>query len=67
MLNTRQLWEASRIKNKTTFTKYLYKAYNKGLIKLVDKSSIISKEECERLDIEPNKPTKIWSVVTDLV
>ena len=66
MLNTKQLWEASKISDKTTFTKYLYQAVNQGEIKLINKDKIKSEEEKRRLNIGERKATKIWTV-TDKV
>jgi hypothetical protein len=66
MLNTKQLWDMSKIADNSTFTKYLYQSVNEGEIKIVNKEEIQREEEKKRLNIGPGKATKIWTV-TDKV
>jgi len=66
MLSTLQLWEASRISDRTTFNKYLYEAIQKKLIRRVDKKTELkTEEERVRLGAEKGKKTYVWTVNDD--
>ena len=66
MLNTQQLYDMSKIADKSTFTKYLYQANAEGEIRVASKEEIQNEEEKKRLNIGPKKATKVWTV-TDKV